>query len=155
MFTEGVKCWRIDSIGHDPSLFVSVRLSGSPIARDLHVNVIFSASARYCHVFDVFSKTILHNKKAINRIARQRTKKRTATAYTSFLTGCSPRRTVENFSKGTCGRNDRCIIILTKETTKLSALLATSTHHVCIRRSLSHEPTCVGHKLKASEKGAR
>ena len=37
VFTEGVKCWRIDSIGHghDPSLFVSVRLSGSPIARDL------------------------------------------------------------------------------------------------------------------------
>ena len=42
-YTEGVKCWRIDSIGHgrtdtdghDPSLFVSVRLSGSPIARDL------------------------------------------------------------------------------------------------------------------------
>ena len=45
MFTKGVKCWQIDSIGHgrtrtdtdghDPSLFVSVRLSGSPIARDL------------------------------------------------------------------------------------------------------------------------
>ena len=45
VFTEGVKCWRIDSVGggstpldtdgHDPSLFLSVRLSGSPIARDL------------------------------------------------------------------------------------------------------------------------
>ena len=55
---------------------------------------------------------------------------RTATAYTSFLTGCSPQPTVENFSKGTCGRNDRSIIILTKETAKLSALLATSTQNV-------------------------
>ena len=35
VLTEGVKCWRIDSVGHDPSLFVLVRLSGSPIARDL------------------------------------------------------------------------------------------------------------------------
>ena len=35
VFTEGVKCLRIDSIGHEPSLFVSVRLSGSPIARVL------------------------------------------------------------------------------------------------------------------------
>ena len=34
VFTEGAKCWRIDSIGHDPSPFVSVRLSGSPIARE-------------------------------------------------------------------------------------------------------------------------
>ena len=118
------------------------------IARDWYVNVIFSASASYCHVFDVFFQTILHNKKARKRIARQRTKKRTATAYTSFLTGCSPRPTVENFSKGTCGRNDRSTIILTKETTKLSALLTTSTHHMCVRRSLNHEPTCVGHKSK-------
>ena len=41
VFTEGVKCWRIDSIGHKRTrpvslcFFVSVRLSGSAIARDL------------------------------------------------------------------------------------------------------------------------
>ena len=49
----------------EASLFVSVRLSGSPIARDLYFNVIFSASTSNRHVFDVFFQTILHNKKAI------------------------------------------------------------------------------------------
>ena len=38
----------------------------------LYVNVIFSASSSYCHVF--FFQTILHNKNAIKRIALQRTK---------------------------------------------------------------------------------
>ena len=109
----------MDTDGHNPSLFLLVRLSGSPIARD------FSTSAH---------------------------SKRTTTSYTSFLSGRSPRVTVENFSKGTCGTNDRSIIILTKETTKPSALLAVSAQHVCIRRSLSHEVTCVGHKSKRAKR---
>ena len=63
-------------------------------------------------------QTILHNKKAIKRITLQRT----TTAYTSFLTGRSPRPTAENnyyskgFTKGSSRTNDRSIIILTKET---------------------------------------
>ena len=96
----------------------------------------------------IFPNYIFHNKKAIRRIALQRT----TTSYTSFLSGRSPRLTVENFSKGTCRTNDRSIIILTKETTKPSALLAVSAQHVCIRRSLSHEVTCVGHKSKRAKR---
>ena len=47
VFTEGVKCWGIDSIGHDPSFFVSVRLSGSPIARDLEkYNEVFTEGVK-------------------------------------------------------------------------------------------------------------
>ena len=111
----------------------------------LYVNVIFSALSSYCHV--VF-QTILNNKNAIQRIALQRT----TSSYTSFLTRHSPRPTVENFSKGTCRTNDRSIIILTKETIKLRALLATSTQHVCICHSLSHEVTCVTHESKQAKR---
>ena len=35
VFIKGAKCWWIDSVGRDPSLFVWVRLSGSSIARNL------------------------------------------------------------------------------------------------------------------------
>ena len=35
MFIKRVKCWWIDSVGRDPSLFVWARLSGSSIARNL------------------------------------------------------------------------------------------------------------------------
>ena len=118
----------------------------------LYVDVIFSASASYCHVF---FQTIFHSKKALERIALQRTKNCTTTSNTSFLRRRSLRATVENFSNGTSGTNNRSIIILTKETQKLSALLATSTQHVCIRRSLCHEvsQTCVGHNIKSKRKG--
>ena len=61
---------------------------------------------------------------------------------------CLPWPTVENCSKGTCRTNNHCTIILTKQTTKLSALLTTSTQHVCIRGSLSQKVTCMGHKSK-------
>ena len=118
VFTEIVKYWRI-SIGHDPSLFVSVRLSGSPIARDLE---------KYTEAFTEGVKCW-----RIDSIGHGRTRP------VSLCVGSTERKSDrERFRK----------ITLMKETTKLSALLATSTHHVCIRRSLSHEPTCVGHKSK-------
>ena len=38
---------RMDTDGHDPSLFVSVRLSGSPIARDLEkYNEVFTEGVK-------------------------------------------------------------------------------------------------------------
>lgn len=40
-------------------------------------------------------------------------------------------------------------LIFTKETTKQSALLTTSTRQVCIRRSLRHKATCVGPERKS------
>ena len=123
---------------NDPSLFVSVRLRGSPFARD---------SDKYREVFTERVKcwrsySIAENAKRDNNWLKLK-KSRLRTTHRA-----SPRPTVENFSKGTWGTNDRSIIILTRETTKLSALLATSTEHMCIRRSLSHEVPCVGQKGK-------
>ena len=104
----------------------------------LCVNVIFPTSASYCHVF---FQTILHNKKTIKRIALPCTKKLTISRSNGALA-------TNYYRKLFKGANDRPIIILTEETTKLSALIATSTQHVCIRRFLSHEVSCVGHKSK-------
>ena len=60
VFTEGVKCCRIDTIGHERTrlvslcFFVSVRLSGSPIARDLEKYTEVFTEGVKCRRIDSF-----------------------------------------------------------------------------------------------------
>ena len=139
----------MDTDGHDPSLFVSVRLSGSPIARDLEKFIeVFTEGVKCWRIDSVGHGRTQSVSLFVGSTERKSDRERlqhfsALKAHYNFIYLVPIRALATSYCrklfKGYLRNKRSFYYILTKETTKPSALLAVSAQHVCIRRSLSHE----------------